>query len=166
MRLALLAEGWLLAHGAPLGPTPALHACGTVAREGWPWTRRAIPQPWARGAMFVPKAQGFAPEPRSPGPISPPCALLTASTAFSSGDRNGRNSAGDEKKKNQTQSSIKGELPLASVRCNWIRSLSDLPICGGVSSPGAAQSQSVRPGGAVCSSAGVPADRGDLAFID
>lgn len=71
-----------------------------------------------------------------------------------------------KKKKNQTQSSIKGELPLASVRCNWIRSLSDLPICGGVSSPGAAQSQSVRPGGAVCSSAGVPADRGDLAFID
>lgn len=107
MRLALLAEGWLLAHGAPLGPTPALHACGTVAREGWPWTRRAIPQPWVRGAMFVPKAQGFAPEPRSPGPISPPCALLTASTAFSSGDRNGRNSAGDEKKKNKPKVPLK-----------------------------------------------------------
>lgn len=71
-----------------------------------------------------------------------------------------------EMKKKQTQSSIKGELPLASEHCNWIRSLSDLPICRGVSSPGAAQSQSVRPGGAVCSSAGVPADRGDLAFID
>lgn len=107
MRLALPAEGWLLAHGAPLGPTPALHACGTVAREGWPWTRRAIPQPWVRGAMFVPKAQGFALEPRSPGPISPPCALLTASTAFSSGDRNGRNSAGDEKKKNKPKVPLK-----------------------------------------------------------
>lgn len=71
MRLALPAEGWLLAHGAPLGPTPALHACGTVAREGWPWTCRAIPQPWAREAMFVPKAQGFAPQPRSPAAPAP-----------------------------------------------------------------------------------------------
>lgn len=123
-----------------------------------------IPQPRASGATFVPEAQSSALQPRSPGPVSPLSVLPTAGAGFSSGDQKGRNSAGDEKK--QTESSIKGELPLASVHCNWIRSLSDLPICGGVSSPGAAQSQSVRPGGAVCSSAGVPADRGDLAFID
>lgn len=164
MRLALQAEGWLLAHRASLGPKPLLRSCGTVAREGWLWHTEPFPQPWASGSTFVPKAQGFALQPRSPGPISPLCALPTAGTGFSSGDQKGRNSVGNEKK--QTQSSIKGELPLASVHCNWIRSLSDLPICRGVSSPGAAQSQSVRPGGAVCSSAGVPADRGDLAFID
>lgn len=72
-----------------------------------------------------------------------------------------------EKKKNNNPKVPLKENKHWQVRSyNWIRSLSDLPICGGASSPGAAQSQSVRPGGAVCSSAGVPAYRGDLTFID
>lgn len=66
-----------------------------------------IPQPWVSGAVFVPKAQGFALQPCSPTAPSHHCALPIAGTAFSFGDQNSRNSAGDEKKNQQPKVPLK-----------------------------------------------------------